>query len=430
MKRRSLFAFGNAVCSLSASTYNFTYNETAGGYTLAREPEANNETDTPVDAARTDGGRLLEETVALDEAWTNRFLETNDEHRISTPEIVEVRACWCTQYFALPMEFCPASYDTCRVRGSSSDPVSPAESVSCYRTTSGDTFVRSFWPVAIFWVLALAYALFFSEPGRSAQHYVWRKLCTSCRGTTEEQQLRNNVDRMLRGEPERAAFLYRQYVLRQRRRRNRRSSWWWPFTRETGTPDVETQTGSRLDPNDCRDRLILKTKKYVPPPEIAGSDDEEMDTLSSSVTPTLATATRDSTAAPRTWLPRRFNSQAEQVTFDEMDDEMELGVRCAICLARLVEGDVIGDISCGHTLHKDVSDRDWLIGTCAQRSHVNSLLSQCLKDWLRRKNRCPLCQQQGVASLLDTGRSRPLLIRSESIVRASVGEEEEPVVSP
>ena len=58
---------------------------------------------------------------------------------------------------------------------------------------------------------------------------------------------------------------------------------------------------------------------------------------------------------------------------EEMDDELEHGIRCAICLVRLQDGDLIGDISCGHALRK---------------------------DWLKRKNRCPLCQQTGIVRLL------------------------------
>jgi hypothetical protein len=49
---------------------------------------------------------------------------------------------------------------------------------------------------------------------------------------------------------------------------------------------------------------------------------------------------------------------------------------CAICLTRLQEGDVVGNISCGHVFHKE-----------------------CLKDWLPRRNTCPLCQRRGIAML-------------------------------
>lgn len=29
------------------------------------------------------------------------------------------------------------------------------------------------------------------------------------------------------------------------------------------------------------------------------------------------------------------------------------------------------------------------------------ILQDCLKDWLKRKNRCPLCQQAGIARFID-----------------------------
>jgi Ring finger domain len=46
---------------------------------------------------------------------------------------------------------------------------------------------------------------------------------------------------------------------------------------------------------------------------------------------------------------------------------------CSICLCDIEEGDFIGDITCGHIFHKD-----------------------CLKAWVRRNNRCPLCQHSNL----------------------------------
>ena len=44
---------------------------------------------------------------------------------------------------------------------------------------------------------------------------------------------------------------------------------------------------------------------------------------------------------------------------------------CLICMGQLEEGEKIGDLSCGHSYHVD-----------------------CLKEWLKRKNVCPLCNAQ------------------------------------
>ena len=43
---------------------------------------------------------------------------------------------------------------------------------------------------------------------------------------------------------------------------------------------------------------------------------------------------------------------------------------CAICLCQMQDGDTVGDIPCKHLFHKG-----------------------CLKSWLTRSNRCPLCQK-------------------------------------
>ena len=56
----------------------------------------------------------------------------------------------------------------------------------------------------------------------------------------------------------------------------------------------------------------------------------------------------------------------------DLDDDHDAH-ECAICLGLLEHGDVVGDIPCGHLFHKD-----------------------CLKVWIKRKTRCPLCQDEGL----------------------------------
>ena len=48
---------------------------------------------------------------------------------------------------------------------------------------------------------------------------------------------------------------------------------------------------------------------------------------------------------------------------------------CSICLSELQEGDIVGDIPCGHVFHKD-----------------------CLKEWLHKNNHCPICRAPNIAS--------------------------------
>jgi hypothetical protein len=176
------------------------------------------------------------------------------------------------------------------------------------------------------------------------------------------------------------------------------------FTTTTNSSSVVWDS-TVIDPR-LSDRLALKTKIYrtiqendnhndddnetghhpsVPP----SSSSSNHDTLSPPTPPTAASTLTptDATTTPSTWsLPNLLFSRdhRDTTTLEEMDDEMEQGIRCAICLIRLEDGDIIGDIVCGHTFHKD-----------------------CLKDWLKRKNRCPLCQQTGIAKIYPEPEHRP-----------------------
>jgi len=65
--------------------------------------------------------------------------------------------------------------------------------------------------------------------------------------------------------------------------------------------------------------------------------------------------------------------------FDEHMEPRD-GDMCAICLSQLEDGDIVGDIPCKHLFHKE-----------------------CLKSWLTRSTRCPLCQNEA----LETGTEGP-----------------------
>ena len=68
-------------------------------------------------------------------------------------------------------------------------------------------------------------------------------------------------------------------------------------------------------------------------------------------------------------------------SFLSLSDELagDDGVHeCAICLSAIEDGERVGDIPCGHLFHKD-----------------------CLKMWLNRRKRCPLCQDEDLVKRLD-----------------------------
>lgn len=205
----------------------------------------------------------------------------------------------------------------------------------------GDTLVRSFKPILIFWIIALLYGWFCTVHGKSARACL-RRLC--CCHSADDQ-----LNAFLQNEPDRASYIYQQHLQRVRRNRQMRSSAWYVrWRRLRGLPLLDDEEESE----ETQLKLTLKTKMFR---------DESIVT---SKEPSLESLPPD-------------EENATGVVESTGDDESSLSeAHCIICLLTLEEGDIIGDIPCGHLIHKD-----------------------CLKDWLRRKNRCPLCQQTGIATL-------------------------------
>jgi hypothetical protein len=178
------------------------------------------------------------------------------------------------------------------------------------------------------------------------------------------------LDALLRSEPDRASAMYQHYLQRSRtereRRRARQDAWWYQRLRATPIISASATSGRNNNSNsddaslseETRLKLTLKTKIF--------HDDDEL--LVDAVTRRTESASGGN------------EDSNDNGNNDDDDDDalssMSTGARCVICLLRLADGDVIGDIPCGHLLHK-----------------------ACLKDWVRRKNKCPLCQHVGIATL-------------------------------
>ena len=81
------------------------------------------------------------------------------------------------------------------------------------------------------------------------------------------------------------------------------------------------------------------------------------------------TSSEDQHHAPNQLALKTKRYVAPRVVEDEDD------VACTICFSPLEEGDRVGALPCSHTFHVD-----------------------CLKEWLPRRNTCPLCQAPNVAA--------------------------------
>lgn len=305
-------------CSLSTMTLTVDFNATTGMYVL------------PVDDD--------EEAMSSPDTEANILLNNETASR-------EVKACWCTQFFNRPLEYCPADFDTCSVKGNTG-------TVRCFQSSGAASFVRGVWPVVLIWIVALLYTFSCTTPGRSTRQYLrrkWRSLwCKS--PETDETLLANNVEHMVANHPERAVFLYRQALTRHRRdeERHRRRGTTPPANASAGHPFSPSEAHLGIPPSGRA--LVLKTKVYCAD---STEDDESLQPGQSSAQAPQPhpRPQHPSAQPPSSWIPAQF--RRDQVTMEEMDDELEQGVRCAICLDRLQNGDVIGDITCGHSFHKE-----------------------------------------------------------------------------
>jgi hypothetical protein len=66
----------------------------------------------------------------------------------------------------------------------------------------------------------------------------------------------------------------------------------------------------------------------------------------------------------------KYRGNTRQEVSEDQEEEL-----CAICLNAFQEGDRVGNVKCGHIFH-----------------------ATCLKTWIQRKNHCPLCQMDDMAT--------------------------------
>lgn len=325
----------------------------------------------------------------------------DDDYTKENP-ILQVRVCWCSQYFHRRYEYCPEQFDSCRVEGIDGP-------ITCFQDQEGGAFVRGFWFICVFWFISLSYAFSCTEQGSSARDFVKRKICIRLRGhSSEETFLRDEIEIMIEQDPDRATWLLRSAFLRERTRqrtqeaisarRGRSSREEEPtgeHNTEGATLNTEGGTSGRNANNPLspwQQKMELKVKKYEGPIRAGGAvattENQEVNLASSSFS--LASASQ--------MLSNALNLNGMDAS--EMEE-----ANCAICLSTVEVGDRIGDIPCGHIY-------------CIE----------CLKVWLQRKNHCPLCMRGGIAT--PARASMPATVTpasvEASVTSAASGEEIDP----
>lgn len=135
----------------------------------------------------------------------------------------------------------------------------------------------------------------------------------------------------------------------------------WEHVRNQNRNNSQDEDGNPIDVG----RLRLKTKRFT-----LSSDVETNDNNSNPLDEESNTRNTESTQATTVTTNSNDNNIHDE---DEFDLEVYENT-CSICLCELQEGDLVGDIPCGHFFHKD-----------------------CLKEWLVKNNHCPVCRMPNIA---------------------------------
>lgn len=438
---RNLFLFGTAtgsICSLSSEMFYFNQDPITQLYYWNGDKNGilYSDVDTIWNSTVLDRWNVADQI----QARHNISNTTTTDGTVANLTSVAVRACLCTQYLNRPIEFCSAEFLSCSVK------TSP---VNCFTLSSTDTFIESFWPVTVFWMLVVLYVWSCSDPGRIARQYYQRKFrCWSCRynravahtnadtntselpieehqpthaSMTDDEMIRQQLDSIIENYPSRANYMYREALNRQNRQQRyeqerQRFLWYRNFQRMKRSAKnffccVKSNTAANSN------EIANDENENRPAVEITSGEVNNLDaspSLTEPSGPRLLLKTKvyyfDDVAARAATDPTRKHSLPEQpqVEFSEttsdlvqskvgiitetnlIDDDDDNSnnnynnsgdeIRCAICLLPLQDGiDVIGKLPCHHCMHK-----------------------HCLKEWLMRKNRCPLCQLSNVAVFQDS----------------------------
>eukprot|EP00557_Chaetoceros_sp_GSL56_P014512 CAMPEP_0176485974 /NCGR_PEP_ID=MMETSP0200_2-20121128/5324_1 /TAXON_ID=947934 /ORGANISM="Chaetoceros sp., Strain GSL56" /LENGTH=525 /DNA_ID=CAMNT_0017882651 /DNA_START=434 /DNA_END=2011 /DNA_ORIENTATION=+ len=245
--------------------------------------------------------------------------------------------------------------NTCRI------PVDKEQPIDCMKFVSSESFIRNSWPVAVLWLATMILYLITTTGGRFAVRYLCFKVrscfshifCICCSSGRGRGHMNPQNDTRRAEWPNH--HIINQIIAMQARAQ-----------RIGVRPRVSVM---RLaDENDASPRsqdsvtYILKTTQF------------NKKSLSSTSDQTLP-MTPSSSASIDNVVDRDFNDngyEEEEEDNDTFSDNDE--ILCTICLTSIDDGDRVGVLECDHLFH-----------------------SECLKAWIRRKNRCPLCQTPDIA---------------------------------
>ena len=295
--------------------------------------------------------------------------------------------------------------------------------IGCFELDSKVVFSRNAWPVIFLWYGALLLFLLFTSNGKYARGYLVHTLCP--RIQTNERQVerilaqrndfRNRFSmaslraaQHLTERPERylrvripSGLSWRSGVSDEEQR-HETTRWWLQqaelmgiITRAAQPQQVEYVLKTRAF-NAERERARRSRMRQISAISNATSNEGDQTHVVDSVSTTSKCPSKKESggSTAKETVATTFSDSDEEQTLTPPvdvpqniyceDDDMEV-FDCSICLTEIEEGEQVGILPCIHIFHVD-----------------------CLRQWITRKNACPLCQVTEIASPrpveLETGR--------------------------
>ncbi|GFH58891.1 hypothetical protein CTEN210_15367 [Chaetoceros tenuissimus] len=246
--------------------------------------------------------------------------------------------------------------------------------VDCYRVTSSEIFTKNAFPVAILWLVALLLYLLGTEGGRLGLKYGISKICRCCGIPSLLRQGNNSIINYILGQ-ERDSRRRAQNLSRHRASQD-------PVTYILKTREYRKELKKDPDQNeDLPSSPASSGDRTVPlSPDASYDDDENQQSgrkLSFEINSCIPCA-KDIESS---------ESENDQDICNDVNDSDEIEIEeetCAICFTEIEEGERVGVLPCEHLFH-----------------------SECLKNWIKRKNVCPLCNAPDIARCKDGNNASP-----------------------
>lgn len=278
--------------------------------------------------------------------------------------------------------------------------------IGCFGLSSHTMFTRNAWPVVVLWYGALSIFLLFTSNGKFARNYIVHLVCPKVRVNEE------HIERILSREN---AIRY-QFRLAEMQAADETGQSLLVSWRRGRVPNRDASGRERITDDEARReqaarwRIVQPGIEDIPPPQVEyvlmtkkfnaekerarrdqirhvrAESTASMNELSLKSTPKHIATSKLDASTPKSEITSNGSDDEQPSPADLNDLNASQNVctvcpcdediyECTICLTEIEDGEQVGALPCTHIYHVD-----------------------CLKQWLSRKNACPLCQVTEIAS--------------------------------